>query len=173
MIAFRSPGAVLWPAQGWQRCRWSEGCRFIKDVQRKLKSHSWRCMPPNLQKPGEKKWWPCWILSERAKEGSRKSIWYAEMDWSLKWYTFHRKSHRGINRLSSQQKESCPAMAGSCGSFVFPGRGAFPIPGAEFWVIFIHMFWDIQFSLLIYWYDWSQAESCVSLCWLCLHMTIV
>ena len=120
-----------------------------------------------------KKWWPCWILSERAKEGSRKSIWYAEMDWSLKWYTFHRKSHRGINRLSSQQKESCPAMAGSCGSFVFPGRGAFPIPGAEFWVIFIHMFWDIQFSLLIYWYDWSQAESCVSLCWLCLHMTIV
>ena len=114
--------------------------RFIKDVQQKLKSHSWRCMPPNLQKPAEKM---MTMLDPFGKSKRRVQKKYLVCRNGLKFEVIYipHEITSWYQPTINPTKESCPcAMAGSCGSFVFPGRGAFPIPGAEFWVIFIHMF---------------------------------
>ena len=198
MIAFRSPGAVLWPAQGWQRCRWSEGweksgwvgCKvsvqgffmslpnyFFGHVSCKFywESAAWGSPKPNQLCAGSSKM--CsknWRVThggachqicknqgkknddhvgsfrKEQKKGPEKV--FGMQKWIEVWSDIHSTRNHIVVSTDYQPNKSCPcAMAGSCGSFVFPGRGAFPIPGAEFWVIFIHMFWDIQFSLLIYW----------------------
>ena len=199
MIAFRSPGAVLWPAQGWQRCRWSEGweksgwvgCKvsvqgffmslpnyFFGHVSCKFywESAAWGSPKPNQLCAGSSKMcsknWrvthggACHQICKnqgkkmmtmldpfgKSKRRVQKKYLVCRNGLKFKVIYIPHEITSWYQPTINPTKESCPcAMAGSCGSFVFPGRGAFPIPGAEFWVIFIHMFWDIQFSLLIYW----------------------
>ena len=120
-------------------------------------------------KMAKRHWLSCWFSLKRAlQRRDRKSSCHVETVWSLKWYTFRKKTP--LMHLLHQ------ATAGSLGSFVRTDRGAPKLGGRVACRGISHMFWDVliidlQFIQFIHTMSRSQAESCVRLCW---HMfTIV